>query len=421
MSKIGESSLALIMTSSVTDKKPIPANERRRHSDTPGLWVAIAIGSFSLHLLVFWFMRSTQVFTPWFPQQNETFVPIEFIELSPPEELAEESNSEPETVPKSAIPPQESAPDPAPESFIPPTTPSNQNTQAINSPASIVSESRTATNQVNTPVLPEKQVSPPTPTPTPPPPPTSTPTPPMGDLPWNRREEVVLGQGQALPSDIPSIPPELPTVPESEQGQTANFEDEENIPTGSTANTPDNPIAPAPTGSTANTLDNPTAPAPTGSTANTPDNPIAPAPTEETANTPAQSGVIVTFTPINQPEIDQLIQQGRLRRDGLPDVIATHKGSNTKTLELSYLTGNSVVEPAQVLASLIIDNNGNFEQAQVLEIEPARLQSQRDLYNQIINDVFINDRFLPGHNHDGTKPEVSSLFIRISIQPVSSN
>ncbi|MDB9380125.1 hypothetical protein PN460_19865, partial [Nodularia sphaerocarpa CS-585A2] len=178
---------------------------------------------------------------------------------------------------------------------------------------------------------------------------------------------------------------------------------------------------PTPTEETSSTADEETLPTPTEETPRTADEEILPTPTAETPSTPAQEGATVTFTQVNKPEIEQLIQQGRLRPDGLPDVLAIHQGSNTKNLDSSYIPGDFVLEPAQLLVSLIIDHNGNFQQAKVLEIEPVTLQSKKSWYEQVVNELFINDRFLPAQNNDGTKPELSNLFIQITIQPVSSN
>jgi|GEM_PF-918072 len=68
------------MTPSVTDKTPLSAKVWRRHSDPPGLWIAVVIGSVSLHLLAFWLMRSYQFSRLW--QQNKAAIPIEVIEIS---------------------------------------------------------------------------------------------------------------------------------------------------------------------------------------------------------------------------------------------------------------------------------------------------------------------------------------------------
>ncbi len=68
------------MTPSVTDKTPLSAKVWRRHSDPPGLWIAVVIGSVSLHLLAFWLMRSYQFSRLW--QQNKADIPIEVVEIS---------------------------------------------------------------------------------------------------------------------------------------------------------------------------------------------------------------------------------------------------------------------------------------------------------------------------------------------------
>ncbi|MBE9034599.1 hypothetical protein [aff. Roholtiella sp. LEGE 12411] len=68
------------MTPSVTDKTPIPAKVWRRHTDPPGLWIAVIVGSVSLHLLAFWLMRSSQFSRLW-QQQNKAAIPIEVVEI----------------------------------------------------------------------------------------------------------------------------------------------------------------------------------------------------------------------------------------------------------------------------------------------------------------------------------------------------
>ncbi|MBW4557378.1 MAG: hypothetical protein KME59_15835 [Trichormus sp. ATA11-4-KO1] len=409
------------MTTSVTDKTPIPTKVWRRHTDPPSLWIAVAVSSLSLHLLVFWLMRSSNVFTPWFPQQSQAIVPIEFIEISPEAESTKKSNLPTQAVspqppipeksnlqtqavsPQPQISPQQSAPELSSETA--PTRPNNQNTDATNSDASLPNESKTEASQPNTQIFREKIASEPgfTPTPTP----TPTPTIPVGELPWNRRQEVLLGKGQPLPTDIPSIPSEQPEVAQAKPGETANIPSEETAPT--------------PTGETANILSEETAPTPTGETANIPSEETAPTPTGETASTPTDGGAIAKVAPLADNEVRQLIQEGRLSPDGLPDVLAVYEGSNIKQLDLSYLASDSALQPAQFLASLVIDKNGNFQQAKVLEIEPVRLQSAKNLYEEVVNDIFRNDNFLPAHNNDGTKPDLSNVFVRITIQPARLN
>ena len=68
------------MTPSVADKTPIPTKVWRRHTDPPGLWISVVIGSVSLHLLAFWLMRSSQFSRLW-QQPNEATIPIEVVEI----------------------------------------------------------------------------------------------------------------------------------------------------------------------------------------------------------------------------------------------------------------------------------------------------------------------------------------------------
>ncbi|MDF5739905.1 MAG: hypothetical protein PUQ00_30810, partial [Nostoc sp. S13] len=164
-----------------------------------------------------------------------------------------------------------------------------------------------------------------------------------------------------------------------------------------------------------------TSPTPTRQTPPTPTRQTPPTPTRQTSPTPTEGASVAVVAPLVKDEVSNLIQAGRLRQDALPDVIALYKGSNTKQLDSSFLVHNSGLEPAQILASLIIDNNGNFQQAVVLEIEPARLQSQKSRYEQVLSEVFKTENFIAAHNNDGTKPGLSNLYVRIKIQPASSN
>ncbi|NDJ20469.1 hypothetical protein GS682_02180 [Nostoc sp. B(2019)] len=107
------------MTPSVADKTPIPAKVWRRHTDPPGLWIAVVIGSVSLHLLAFWLIRSSQFSRLW-EQQNKATIPIEIVEIS--------SQTKPRT--------RKVASKPKPVSPKPPST--SQKLRATNSPKQVV-------------------------------------------------------------------------------------------------------------------------------------------------------------------------------------------------------------------------------------------------------------------------------------------
>jgi hypothetical protein len=369
------------MTPSVADKTPIPTKVWRRHTDPPALWISVIIGSVSLHLLAFWLMRSSNAFSLWFPQQSQSTVPIELIDIAPKTQSTAKKVS-----PKPASATQKPVLARSPQTSG--TTPRNQDFGAINSADNLQQKSRTYATQPNSqfrqqripvstvtpkatatpkPTVTPKAVATPKPTVTPKaaatPKPTVTPTPtvPVGNRPWNRRQEIKLGRGMALPPSIPSTPP-------------------------------------------------------------TPANETPPTPTSETPPTPTGGASVAIVAPLLRDEMINLIQTRGFRQDILPDVIASYTGSNAKQLDSSsFLAGDSEIKPAQILASLIIDRNGNFQQAVVLEIEPATLKSEKSTYERVLNDVFKTENFLAAHNNDGTKPDLSNLFVRIKIQLANSN
>ncbi|AVH74127.1 hypothetical protein [Nostoc sp. 'Lobaria pulmonaria (5183) cyanobiont'] len=388
------------MTPSVADKTPIPAKVWRRHTDPPGLWIFVVVSSVSLHLLVFWLMRLSNAFSLWFPQQNQSAVPIELIEIAPKTKSIIKSKSTAKIVsskPLSST--QKSVPTRSSQTAR--TTPKNEDFGAINSPENLQKKSRIYASQPNSQPFRKQIVPTPTPKPTPKATPkpiakattkptpkatpkpiakvTPTPTVPVGNLPWKRRQEIKLGKGTQLPTGIPSNRP----VSEPENRET---------PATSTRETPATSTRETPATST-----------------------------RETPATSTGGASVAIVAPLSRNQVISLIQSRGFRQDALPDVIALYRGSNTKQLDPSFLVHNSGLEAAQLLASLIIDNNGNFKQAVVLEIEPATLQSEKSTYEQVLNEVFKTENFLAAHNNDGTKPELSNLYVRIRIQPANSN
>lgn len=69
------------MTPSVADKTSSSVKVWRRHTDPPSFWVAVVIGSLSLHLLAFWLIRSYQSSLLW-RQQSKAAIPVEVIEIA---------------------------------------------------------------------------------------------------------------------------------------------------------------------------------------------------------------------------------------------------------------------------------------------------------------------------------------------------
>ena len=390
------------LISNNSNNDSITSHNLRRHTDPPWLWTVVCIGSVSLHLLVFWLMRSSNEFKAWFPQSNQSSIPIDFIEI--PSE------------PKSTIKPQSTTskikPEPSfsPLPNSPSVTPNNQDDGEITSRINLPEQDKTQKSEVRKPEVrkpevrksevrksevrksevrkpevrksevekseveksevekpePEKppvrqQFYPTNPTPeiTPEPTPEATPIIPESELPWNRRQEVKLGEGTLLPQDIPTDSP-TPTAEPS-----AN-------------------------------------------------------PNPEPSPSPNVGGAIATVSPILKEEVSELIQQKQLIADALPDVLAEYKGSTEKELEASILPSDEILKPANILASLIIDKNGQFQQAIVITIEPAVLRSQTNIYEQALNEIFAQESFLAAYNQDGSKPDLSNLYIRLKIKPINS-
>jgi hypothetical protein len=374
------------MIPTVIDNYSNKSENFRRHTDPAWLWIVVSTASVSLHLLVFWLMRSTDEFPAWFPQSDQSSVPIDFLEIS--------SEQKPIIKPKSTTPKvkQQSSFSLSPKSL--PITHSNQDHSEITSSVNLPQKHKNQKPEVLKPevikpevlkpevikpevIKPEvtkpevtkpevlkpevikpliRQQSYPTNAT-----PETTPIIPERELPWNRRQEVILGKETVLPSDIPADSPtpavEPPLNPNSEPSPTVN-----------------------------------------------------------------QGGAIATINPVQKEEVNELIQQGEIRADGLPDVLAEYKGSTEKELELISLPGDEIIKSANILASLIIDSNGYFQQAEIITIEPEVLSGEINIYEQAINQIFAQERFLAGYNQDGSKPDLSNLYIRLQlkIEPINS-
>ncbi|MDZ8189945.1 MAG: hypothetical protein RMX96_34555 [Nostoc sp. ChiSLP02] len=427
------------MRPSVADQTPIPTKVWRRHTDPPGLWISVFIGSVSLHLLVFWLMRSSNTFILWFPQESQSAaIPIELIDIAP----KTKSTIQPRSTVKEIAPKRLSSTH-KPVASI--TTQKNQDSSARDSIERVQPKSKTEASTSNSRRFRQRTVVKAIPTPTP----TSKPKVTVNNLPWNRRQQLRLGKGTPL-TGISSKPPVRQT-PLTPTGQTPPTPTGQTRPTpaGQTPQTPTGQTRPTPTGQTrptpAQTPQTPTGQTrptptqtpqtPTGQTRPTPTGQTRPTPaqtpqtpTEQTRPTPAQTpqtptqgASIAIVAPLTQDEVSSLIKAGELRQDGLPDAIAVYRGSSTKQFDSSFLPPNYGLKPAQLLASLVIDGNGNFQQAVVLEIQPPTLQSEKSTYQQVLNEIFKTENFVPAQNNDGTKPDLSNLYIRIKIQSANSN
>ncbi|MBD2437640.1 hypothetical protein [Nostoc sp. FACHB-110] len=394
------------MTSPVAEKTHIPSKAWRRHTDPPSLWIFVAVSSVSLHLLVFWLMRSSNVFGLWFPQESQSVVPIDLIEIAP----SVKSTSEPKLSPTTAVPKVKQS-ESANTATKLQTTPKNQDadTTSILKKQEIFAQAQTKAVVKKTAPQPKPTASTqPKPSFTPKftqstPTPTATPKIPVGNLPWNRRQEIVLGKGKPLPSGIPSAqstnnssPDSIKNEPKS-PGRIASSTPASKNPNTSASNNSNLPREKIP--------QNPTSKASPTPTENSPQ-----PPTDNNSNTSEQTGSIATIIPLSAIEAQKYSQD-------LSAVSAQYQGSKTKELASSFIPGDGGIVPAKLIASLVIDDKGNFQKAVVIQIEPKELKSEKMNYEQVINDMFKNEQFTAAYNQDGSKPEFSNLFVRIVINP----
>ncbi len=336
------------MRPSVTDKSLFAVPSWKRHSDPPFLWITVFISSISLHLLLFWFLRSSDEFKPWIPHSHQAEIAVDLIDISPQVKSQKQSTATTTVTRKLFSSTQKpviaSLPNTAPTTTEKPeydVINSEVNDQPVNSTPTAV-ETRTP-SETSTP--------------------TETLTPmetqiPLGELSWNRRQEVRLGKRTTILPDGWS--------PDS--------------------STPEESLAPTP----------------------------------EDSPTSKAGGVLASVDPILKDEVNQLIQEKKLRVDGLPDVLADYQGSRSKELEISFLSSNSSLKEANILASLVIDKNGDFQQAMVINIEPRILSIEISIYEQVLNEIFKQESFVGAYNKDGSRPEFSSLYLRIRIEPINS-
>jgi len=340
------------VTNNHLNDSSITSKNFKRHTDPPWLWTFVCIGSVSLHLLVFWLMRSSNEFQAWFPQSNQSSIPIDLIEIaSEPKSQIKTQSTTPKIKPKSSFSTSQksasvklSNQDDADSSVNLPEQDKSEKPEVektevektevekpkVEKPK--VEKTEVEKTEVEKPPV-RQQSYPTNPTPEP------TSIIPESERPWNSRQEVKLGEGTLLPKDIPADSP----TPTTEPSLTAN-----------------------------------------------------------------RGGAIATVSPILKEEVSELIQQKQLIADALPDVLAEYKGSTEKELEASILPSDEDLKPANILASLIIDKNGQFQQAIVITIEPAALRSQANIYEQALNQMFAQESFLAAYNQYGSKPDLSN-------------
>ncbi|MDJ0736195.1 MAG: hypothetical protein QNJ47_19385 [Nostocaceae cyanobacterium] len=374
----------------------------RRNTDSPGMWIAVFSGSISLHLLALFLMHSYGL-TVASMKHSSRVIPIEVVKVPT---VAKSSTAKPVSPkqPSTSVPKPKVAPDP--NAAVKPTIEPNLDADASdaiasgdNQKASSPSDRLTNNSQpqkqdsqkktsqekkveAKPPVVPYdinsgSTIEQPKPTPqetkpipTPPvvekPIPTPQPIPSIGKKPTPTPQPIPPVSPEPIPTPQP-IPPVSP----------------EPIPTPQ----PIPPVSPEPI------------PTP---------KPTSPPPPFDGDN-PEKSVSVVTWSALPTEEAIQYIND-------IPDNLAAPIGSTQNNLDPDILASYPSLQPAEILASLVINNQGKFIEAGVIEIKTIAAKTDRSTYKQFVNDYFSQQRFIPARNNDGTQPELSNLIVEVKIQ-----
>jgi hypothetical protein len=396
------------MTTTVVEKTAItPDKSRRRHQDPSWLWMAVFTGSMVLHLLGFLLLRSSDEFTPWFPQTNQEPIAVDLIELDPQATTIAKTPSQ--KSPASQTPDNQTKTENTNLSLV--DTKKNDPV-IVNSPTPTPSIEPTPTQQAV-----EEPTTQPTPTQQtveePTTQPISTPKVPPGELPWQgKRQNLQYGEGKELPSELPenlrntttnnsqatnpTSPPESnqdnPPQSPSQPGESG-----ENTTTSNSENSPPNQSNPSESGenATASSQENPQ-----------PDNNSQPQ---------ASGGLIAKWQFLTPQE-----QRIKIKKDPPPKDLILPQYTGSKEPEINITdNSNQDLPPGRFLISLVIDRNGQWVGAELVESDLPRPDKQKVV--NLAQEIFQGETFAPHRfPDDRTPPELSNLFVWITIQPTNS-
>jgi len=430
------------MTQSVADKTPIPDKASRRHTDPPGLWISVAAISVTLHLLLFWLLRSNSYSLSQRSSSNP--IPVEFVEISSgrkaPSKAKPVSSKRASTTGKPTV--VRSSKPAAQENFTPKTstvedsngialrtTPDGaiafDNTKKARTSQPKADDTTTQPSSQQRVVEQQAQSKPqqdatsePTPSPQPPeqnqPEPTPQPTPevtPQAQQPEptpQRTSEVTPQAQQPEPTPQPNTADSTNTDTQNEANQELGEQNQalnpQNNPTDSTG-TDSSPETQEAQG-TPSSLPTPEGEVAVGQA--TPLQDIAP-PVNPQQSPPLNeengTGVgVATWS----PETD-LIRKDRT--DNPPQIKGDITEKQLNFLALNRELGN---QPIEFLAVLNINQEGKLE---MIIIDPKIPEPQASQYHEYAEEIFKGQEFIPASNNNGTKPPQGQLPVRIKIQP----
>ena len=119
--------------------------------------------------------------------------------------------------------------------------------------------------------------------------------------------------------------------------------------------------------------------------------------------------------PLNTQEIQDLRKKGEIRAD-IPQVLPKYEGENSKRLEINVPSAQTQI--FTILVSLIVDQYGKFRGLSI--IDPNIPEKDKSAYEQELQQLFQQEKFVGGSNNDGSRPEQSNLYVRVTITPMEA-
>ncbi|NMG22636.1 hypothetical protein [Brasilonema bromeliae] len=427
------------MTQSVADETPIPDTSWRRHTDPPSLWIAVTTISLTLHLLLFWLLRSYS-YNLLSQRNSSNPIPVEFVEISSQPKAPSKAKpvlfKKPSTTQKSSV---TSSPKLASQGNLTPKSTSSvedSNAIALTNPTSAkTSQSQvknTTQQSLKKQVIKQKQPQPnpqpiATSQPTRQPEPfiAKTPEPPLQPTP----EDTPQAQQPQPTPDQTQPEPRLQPTPEAQQPQptpepttladnpdTQNQGNQQELGEQNQALNPEN-----------NTTDS-------TSTNSSPETGEQAKPANESTESPStlprQSddqvilgkktpspdlGPLVTpeQSPLDEPKVGGLVAFW-----DIPENLAQPQ-DNSRRKELNIVLPDTAgdFQPVDFLVWLTIDEQGTLW---LIKVDQEIPQPQRSQYQKYANEIFKGQKFVPATDKDPATGKQKSglryLSVRVKIE-----
>ncbi len=412
------------MTQAITNKSQMTSKPWRRNTDSPGLWIAVFIGSISLHLLGFFLLR-TYGLSISSVRHSTRVVPIEFVKVP---KATKQSTAKPVSPQKQAV---SNAPKPkvTPDKSAVQKSPNQGNSDTNGIALSNKSQGNTPKEK-----LPKKQESSPKTSPSP----KVEKKPPV--VPYDINSGKTVEEPQPTPSATEKKTPKpefTPQIPENQSTPTPTPEFTPQIPENQSTPTPtpeftpqipENQSTPTPTPEFTPQIPKPTPPdggdvekpwenreeIELGEGQKIPENPKLPS--ENSPDNQAQGVLVASYNPLPRSKVMELKEQGTIHIDSVPDILAEPTSNTENNLDPSFLARYPSLQPAQILASLVINNQGKFIEAGIISVESTAAQADTTTYKQFVNNYFSQQTFIPARNNDDTQPELSNLIVKVEIR-----